>query len=322
MLFIDKPAALKFKKTLSAIAVILCCMIAMTITASAAANNKTELKASGSEAQLILDFPQAAAEEIASMQISLSVTTNSKSAEIEFIPDSNLAAKITESRYHSDTGILNIYLAGTEALFSESSPLTVGKVKISGNSVSAAVEIVKDSVKFVRGGELIEGENLTTAYGDIVYPDSVTITTKTSRPVTSGGSSHTHSYGDWKVTVDATCLKEGERIRTCRICGREDIETIPQLDHNYLLLGSHEADGTTAGYADYICVYCAETKREFDFIPGDVDRNGRVNSLDAATILKATVNKTDMDLNVADYNKDGTVNALDAAAILKWVVSL
>ena len=100
MLFIDKPAALKFKKTLSAIAVILCCMIAMTITASAAANNKTELKASGSEAQLILDFPQAAAEEIASMQISLSVTTNSKSAEIEFIPDSNLAAKITESRYH------------------------------------------------------------------------------------------------------------------------------------------------------------------------------------------------------------------------------
>ena len=195
-------------------------------------------------------------------------------------------------------------------------------MKISGNSVSAAVEIVKDSVKFVRGGELIEGENLTAAYGDIAYPDSVTITTKTSRPVTSGGSSHTHSYGDWKVTVDATCLKEGERIRTCRICGREDIETIPQLDHNYLLLGSHEADGTTAGYADYICVYCAETKREFDFILGDVDRNGRVNSLDAAAILKATVNKTDMDLNVADYNKDGTVNALDAAAILKWVVSL
>ena len=87
-------------------------------------------------------------------------------------------------------------------------------------------------------------------------------------------------------------------------------------------MGSHEADGTTAGYTDYICVYCAETKREFDIILGDVDRNGRVNSLDAAAILKAIVNKTDMDLNVADYNKDGTVNALDAAAILKWVVSL
>lgn len=319
MLFNNKPAALKIKKSLSVIAVILCCMIALTLSASAAANNKIELKASGSEAQLILDFPQAAAEEIASMQISLSVKTNSKSAEIEFIPDSKLAAKIAESRYHSDTGILNIYLAGTEAIFSESSPLTVGKVKISGSSVSAAVKIVENSVKFVRGGELIEGENLIEVYGEIAYPDNVTITTKTSRP---GSSSHTHSYGNWTVTVEATCLREGERTRTCRICGREDTETITQLDHNYLLLGTHEADGTTAGYTDYICIYCAKTKREYEIILGDVDKNGRVNSLDAAAILKAIVNKTDIDAEIADYNKDGAVNALDAAAILKWVVSL
>ena len=59
-------------------------------------------------------------------------------------------------------------------------------MKISGSASSATVNIVKDSVKFVRGGELIEGENLTEVYGDITYPDHVIITTKNtpSRPFT------------------------------------------------------------------------------------------------------------------------------------------
>lgn len=167
MLFKNIFAAGKIK-ALSA-AVILCCIFALSLTVSAAAGNKIELKAGGSEAQLILDFPQAAAEETASLQISLSVTTDSDGARIEFVPDSELAAKITESRYHSDTGILNIYLAGTEALFSASKPLTVGKVTISGGSCSAVVEVVEDSVRFVRGGEVVKAE------GEIDYPAPVSI---------------------------------------------------------------------------------------------------------------------------------------------------
>lgn len=168
MLFKNIFAAGKIK-ALSAAAVVLCCIFALSLTVSAAAGNKIELKAGGSEAQLILDFPQAAAEETASLQISLSVTTDSDGARIEFVPDSELAAKITESRYHSDTGILNIYIAGTEALFSASKPLTVGKVTISGGSASAVVEVVEDSVRFVRGGEVVKAE------GEIDYPAPVSI---------------------------------------------------------------------------------------------------------------------------------------------------
>lgn len=307
------------KKLLCFSAAVLCC-IALTIGVSAEAVNKIELKASGSEVKITVDFPQATAEETASMQLSLNVKANSDKAEIEFIPDDGLSAKIAESRYHSDTGMLNIYLAGSEPLFSGSAPLAVGTVKISGSSVSAAVSIAEGSVKFVRGGEVIEGEELTEAYGEIAYPKPVTI--KTGSSSYTGGSHHTHKYGDWTVTVNATCRKEGERTRTCKTCGRTDIETIPQLEHNFIPQGSHEADGTTAGYTDYICAYCAETKREFDIIPGDVDKNGKVNALDAAAILKAIVNKTELETTAADYNKDGAVNALDAAAILKWVVSL
>lgn len=55
---------------------------------------------------------------------------------------------------------------------------------------------------------------------------------------------------------------------------------------------------------------------------GDVNKDGAVNSIDAALILKAVVDGTveTLDAKVADFNTDGAINALDAAAILKAVV--
>lgn len=55
---------------------------------------------------------------------------------------------------------------------------------------------------------------------------------------------------------------------------------------------------------------------------GDVNKDGVVNALDAAEILKAVVNNTVIDVKVGDFNADGVVNALDASAILKFVVGL
>lgn len=174
-IFYNKKIALvKMKKRSVITAVILCCIMVLNITVFAAADQKIEFKASGSDAEIILTFPQAAAEEIASLQIALTVTANSDNAKIEFIPNSSLAAKIVESRYHSDTGVLNIYLAGTKALFDPSAPsLNIGKVRISaenGDGVSANVGVVKDSVKFVRGSELVAPDGVTE------YPDAVRIT--------------------------------------------------------------------------------------------------------------------------------------------------
>ncbi|MCH5196423.1 MAG: hypothetical protein J1F28_06900 [Oscillospiraceae bacterium] len=144
----------------------------MSVTVLAAEAGTIELKANGSEALLIMDFPQAAAEEIASMQLSLSISmtgaSSSSGADIEFAFDSGLSSKIVEARYHSDTGFLNIYLSGTEALFQKDSPLTVGKVILSGNNASASVSVVRSSIKFVRGGELISPS-------DVRYPQAVKI---------------------------------------------------------------------------------------------------------------------------------------------------
>ena len=160
------------KKMLAA-AMIICCIMTLTISASAAEVNEIKLEANGSEASLELYFPQAAAEGIASMQVSVSVKASSDSVDLVFIPDSGLAAKIVESRYQNDTGTLNIYLAGTEPLFSSYGSVKVGTVKIStsgSDTASAAVEVVRDSVRFVRSGELVSPDN------DTDYPASVTVT--------------------------------------------------------------------------------------------------------------------------------------------------
>lgn len=150
---------------------LLCCVTALgTGTFAATAAQTVELSANGDEARLVMDFPQAAAEEIASMQVSLIVTPSSGSADIEFVPDRGLPAKIVESRYNSDTDVLTVYLAGTRALFSDASPLTVGRIRISGSDVSAAVSVKEGSIKFVRGSELVSPSG-------VVYPSSVTIST-------------------------------------------------------------------------------------------------------------------------------------------------
>ena len=40
----------------------------------------------------------------------------------------------------------------------------------------------------------------------------------------------THKYGKWETTKEATKKEEGEKVRTCTICGHKDIATIPCLE--------------------------------------------------------------------------------------------
>lgn len=164
----------KWGRLIAVVTALLCCVMALGKGVFAALSAQTvELSVNGGEAQLVMDFPQAAAEKIASMQISLIVTPSSGSADIEFVPDGGLPAKIVESRYNSDTDVLTVYLAGTMALFSDTLPLTVGRIRIGGSNVSAAVSVKEGSIKFVRGSELVTPS-------DVVYPSSVTISTGSS----------------------------------------------------------------------------------------------------------------------------------------------
>lgn len=64
-----------------------------------------------------------------------------------------------------------------------------------------------------------------------------------------------------------------------------------------------------------------KSQLEPDVKLGDVNKDGKVDALDAAAILiKIAANET-IDVKVGDYNADGAVNALDAAKILQDVAA-
>lgn len=149
---------------------VIAALVLLPLKAYAAETQTVSLRASGDRAEIVLNFPQAAAEEISSLQISIRVSVNSNQARVEFV-QAELPAKIVESRYHSDTDTLNIYIAGTKPLFNKSNPvLSLGYVKISGEGSAAAdVQVVENSLKFVRGTELIVQDS------GVSYPDAVRI---------------------------------------------------------------------------------------------------------------------------------------------------
>ncbi len=72
----------------------------------------------------------------------------------------------------------------------------------------------------------------------------------------------------------------------------------------------------TAG--EYVVMVC-----EYSDLPGDVNNDGVLNALDAATLLKHIVGVSgEADMLFADFNGDGSVNAMDASAILKKIIGL
>lgn len=48
----------------------------------------------------------------------------------------------------------------------------------------------------------------------------------------SDDGAHTHSYGEWMVTVEPTCTAYGTQVRSCS-CGREDTQKIAMRAHAY-----------------------------------------------------------------------------------------
>ncbi len=132
-------------------------MIAVLLPVHAlAANTNDEIQITD-EGSVTITSEHAAREGIASLQVSLLVQPARENAEVSFV-FSDSAAKVAEFRYHEDSGLLNIYLSGTEALFGDSDTLSVGTVVVQdqdGKDMTATVGVEKESLKYVYGTELI-----------------------------------------------------------------------------------------------------------------------------------------------------------------------
>lgn len=117
-------------------------------------------------AAIDVEIPKAFGEKVSSLQLSLEITNEDGTQadadvlkEIEtlsFSPSEDISskAKICEERYHKDTGTLDIYIAGTEPLFSENEALAVGTVNAvfqNDKNADIYVKVTDDSLKVVKG---------------------------------------------------------------------------------------------------------------------------------------------------------------------------
>ena len=67
-----------------------------------------------------------------------------------------------------------------------------------------------------------------------------------------------HTFGDWTVTTEPTCISTGERTRTCTDCGFAESETIPTTAHSYDAVVTAPTC-TEDGFTTYICSGCGDT---------------------------------------------------------------
>ena len=67
-----------------------------------------------------------------------------------------------------------------------------------------------------------------------------------------------HTFGDWVITKNATCVAEGSKKRTCAVCGVEQVETIPATGvHTYgNWVVTKQATCTVSGSQTRTCTVC------------------------------------------------------------------
>ena len=138
-----------------------------------------------------------------------------------------------------------------------------------------------------------------------------------------------HSYT--AQTKPASCTENGYIRYTCS-CGASYDETISAKGHQ---AGSwttvRQPQPGVPGLEEIRCTVCRaligtrETAPLSSFLPGDVDRDGKLTATDARLVLRIAVGLERADsetFRIADFNGDGKVTADDARSVLRKAVGL
>ena len=84
-----------------------------------------------------------------------------------------------------------------------------------------------------------------------------------SKEKDSASTSHIHKFGNWTVTVQATCNQQGQKVRSCE-CGETETLSLAKKQHNYVEAGRKEP--TSSQIADikivYSCTSCGDSYDE------------------------------------------------------------
>ena len=104
-------------------------------------------------------------------------------------------------------------------------------------------------------------------------------------------SAHTHSFGEWMVTTNPTCMEAGIKTRECD-CGVTERAEVPAAGHNWDAgTITREPSPKADGEKTYSCLVCKATKTEpvkySGSLEGDNDEKSSVDpDKDKSTDLK------------------------------------
>lgn len=118
---------------------------------------------------------------------------------------------------------------------------------------------------------------------------------------------HDHVAGEWITVTEASCDKEGERIRNCTICGMTvDSEIIEKPPHKEVIVSGFPATDTRDGLTDgSYCSVCSSILAEQKLIPSTIQ--GTSISSDDFTLegdmLFGYVSNSTEEINIKEHIK-------------------
>lgn len=148
------------KRLLQGMGAMLLGLLLWTLPVSAADQGAVTLTATGSGASAVLSWPEGTEKEIRSLQLGFQAE-GAQQAELSFEFDASIGSRIKEYRYQKDTGLLTLYISGSENLHTGDS-LTLGEIKASvkEGSVTFSLRAVPDSLKLVNAASDMQSVEL------------------------------------------------------------------------------------------------------------------------------------------------------------------
>ena len=70
-----------------------------------------------------------------------------------------------------------------------------------------------------------------------------------------------HTYGEWELTTEPTCQKNGEATKTCTVCGDKEKRVVYSVKHDYST-STVEPTCTEYGYDLHTCSMCGESYKD------------------------------------------------------------
>ena len=103
----------------------------------------------------------------------------------------------------------------------------------------------------------------------------------------TGCGEHTHSFSEWSVTKEATCIETGLKERFCEGCGRAEKEEIPLTEHTEISVPRVESTCSSVGYtAGKCCSVCNKVLEGRNQLPKKSHTFGEWEAGESGTCIK------------------------------------